>query len=558
MKIFSLNALSDGDGDSTPLDPNIMWVPFDRLPDELPQLGNAIAIPYLMTHHTLTIGPIFTSTKRPCIPCLQAKSDLVGGETPVDIKTIPVNLLAWFLAQSTCDYLVIYHNEWVQPSRIVPYPFCICQESHAPRGNQPIDLEDNPIQSHNGIRTKSPAQAFDHMMPFMGPWGIIHNLAQTNPDQDLPPVFHSQVLTKHRDGLPIFSAGKGLDKEQARMSAMGEGIERYVASMQKDIPKVTGSFAHLQQKALDPKSLGYPMVSDIPYIHPYSATRDYEWISGKRLSDNQDVLIPANLVFFPYDAKAKEMIFSVETTNGLSGGSSLSEAIIQGIFEVIERDAYWYTMRTNQCFPDISLSNTLQQYMRLFAAKGYKIYLKDLTNDLGIPVAHAVLENMTDAGPAFARGSGSSFSLAQAAIRAITESYQVFQDMGIYFNNLTDKAKELDSPHYRWCFAQNRTAIQHLMETKAPTIYAAKTIDTQSSKKMVQTLVETLNHQNKDVYVVNLSHPSIPYKVVRVLISGIGLVDSMVLTNLLRLEEIATFFNHSTKPLITFTEEIFS
>src|SRR5690606_32783361 len=81
-------------------------------------------------------------------------------------------------------------------------------------------------------------------------------------------------------------------------------------------------------------------------------------------------------------------------SNGNAAGSSLEEAILQGFFELVERDAvalWWYNRLSMaavdlESFDDPYLRRTLDFYRR----NGREFWVLDLTSDLEIPSFAAV------------------------------------------------------------------------------------------------------------------------------------------------------------------------
>jgi hypothetical protein len=76
--------------------------------------------------------------------------------------------------------------------------------------------------------------------------------------------------------------------------------------------------------------------------------------------------------------------------NGHVAGNCLEEAILQGLLELVERDAvgiWWYNRVPR---PEVALETFEQPYFLELAAHyrdlGYRLWVLDATNDIGIPV----------------------------------------------------------------------------------------------------------------------------------------------------------------------------
>jgi len=124
-------------------------------------------------------------------------------------------------------------------------------------------------------------------------------------------------------------AGKGLDAQSARVSAIMEAIER--VSAEAVAGARSGSFLGLQAQlpVVDPVAFDLP--SDTSY-RPDEAT---SWVEGFDLLAERPAWLAVDLVVSPPSAG----ILREVDTNGLASGNTLLEATVHALCEVIERDA---------------------------------------------------------------------------------------------------------------------------------------------------------------------------------------------------------------------------
>jgi ribosomal protein S12 methylthiotransferase accessory factor len=136
--------------------------------------------------------------------------------------------------------------------------------------------------------------------------------------------------------------GKGLTHEQSRVSCIMETLERYCASYHHLGDQSTVSaYDQLGKDALNPASYFLP-----PGI-TFAPDKPLMWYEGMDLIQNKTVLVPIDLAFinipdsaFPFEGfQTKRLGFFF--SNGLSAGSSIEEALMSGICEVVERDAQY-------------------------------------------------------------------------------------------------------------------------------------------------------------------------------------------------------------------------
>ena len=108
-------------------------------------------------------------------------------------------------------------------------------------------------------------------------------------------------------------------------------------------------------------------------------------------------------------------------SNGCAAGNTREEAIVQGFLELVERDAYaiWWYNRLQR--PEIDLSQFDDSYIRDIRAQfvdyGRKIWVLDVTSDLGVPTYVAIMHWMQDGKENIEFGSGAHFDrrIAHAA-----------------------------------------------------------------------------------------------------------------------------------------------
>ena len=137
------------------------------------------------------------------------------------------------------------------------------------------------------------------------------------------------------DGAISIYGGKGITKENARASAMMEAFERYSAEQQENDETVLGTVEEISKKGkyINPESLNLPK----DFKKESLDSLKLQWSLTHDLISGDDYYIPSNAIFHPY--KYPQSLFK-SNTNGLASGNILKEAILHGIFEVIERDAW--------------------------------------------------------------------------------------------------------------------------------------------------------------------------------------------------------------------------
>jgi len=174
---------------------------------------------------------------------------------------------------------------------------------------------------------------------------LIFDAGQT----DLPVVPHcsSAVIGPYhgRDvSVPTFSGeGKGPTQEDAIRSAIGEGIERYAASIWDPTLLTYARYSELGDGAFNPRWLvlyddEQYRAPDFPYSR-FDPEQPIHWATGQWLDTGDVVVIPALATFMNFPAPDSEQ-FGQTTSNGLAAGASAEDATLRALYELIERDAF--------------------------------------------------------------------------------------------------------------------------------------------------------------------------------------------------------------------------
>lgn len=236
-----------------------------------------------------------------------------------------------------------------------------------------------------------------------------------------------------RAGGSTTGYGMASSFEQSRLAAVLEALERYASVPGGRRSVVEGSFQDLAERALDPRDLGlYPPQwyeqPGFPFAR-FDPRRSYRWVWGWSFGRAAPVLVPEHCAYYglTHDRTAGAP-FVYEISNGCALGSGLAEAILYGIVEVAERDAFLLTWYARLPAAEFDLSGAEDPRTRLLAATlraetGYRLAAFDITTEVGIPVVWAVARNPEpgDGRPAVACAAGAHLNPEAALHRAFRE-----------------------------------------------------------------------------------------------------------------------------------------
>lgn len=322
----------------------------------------------------------------------------------------------------------------------------------AARTRRPVVLR--PAQkaaySGGGHRLLPPEEVLARYQHLVSPvTGIIKEITR---DDRCPSLFHSyrsgaNAATRHGDmagyrrGLREQSGGKGATAIEAEVGALCEAVERYSATFRGDEARVRGSFRSLAERAIHPNDV--MLIDQRQYAdrerwnrahgrfqaigQPFDEDERIDWTPVWSISHSRECFLPTAMLYFgtPGDVGGRGLCAD---SNGNAAGSGLEDAVLQGLLELVERDAValWWYNRTPaptvdlDAFGDDWLARVRAEYRTL----GREMWVLDVTSDLGVPVMVAVSRNLTSPAERIMFGFGAHLDPRIALRRAVTEMNQ--------------------------------------------------------------------------------------------------------------------------------------
>lgn len=206
-----------------------------------------------------------------------------------------------------------------------------------------------------------------------------------------------------------------------------EGLERSAGlAPRRYRPSVRGTYREFAADALDPRELGtYDPVfyEHNPEYRSFTEDTPLTWVWGRSLGERRPVLVPEVSVY--YHGLGEDRKIVQECSNGCATGGSEEEAILHGLFERVERDAFlltWYgRFPATEIAADSWRSPDIRWMVRRLALYGYRARFFDARTVFAIPVVIVVAER-ADGGPGtLCFGAGASLDPESAANSALRE-----------------------------------------------------------------------------------------------------------------------------------------
>lgn len=190
------------------------------------------------------------------------------------------------------------------------------------------------------------------------------------------------------------NGGAGFSDLQARISAVGECLERYCASFYDQKQLILASWKDLGDEAVHPaqwclfdkeqhglfKSLGWD-------YKPFTEETKLRWVRGWSLTDERPRFVPAQVVYIPYRPVEGEAIVSPSISTGMAFGCGWDEAVCYSLYEHFERDAFSLWWLRQLPVPNIDPDGkAVRDLCALFTSTASRIWLKYATLDFNIHV----------------------------------------------------------------------------------------------------------------------------------------------------------------------------
>ncbi|WP_327287161.1 TOMM precursor leader peptide-binding protein [Streptomyces sp. NBC_01198] len=202
-------------------------------------------------------------------------------------------------------------------------------------------------------------------------------------------------------GRPEPGIGRGADRRSARAAALLEAVERRAGTVPSGRwPVERAAYADVRGHAVDPRTLGLPGgAGEAAQLDP---REERAWVWGFSFGRGEPVLVPAEHAYFGPLPGAAGRSRVHETSNGCALGGCYEEAVLHGLLEVAERDAFLLTWYARMPVPRVAIGSARSSRVRLLAdrvdhAHGYEVLAFDTSLEHGVPsVALLAVDRSTD------------------------------------------------------------------------------------------------------------------------------------------------------------------
>ncbi len=432
---------------------------------------------------------------------------------------------------------------------LTPLPYCLFCGKQKSASAAPLQLCSQPKNGYNdgGYRSTTPEHTLkkfaQHVSPILG---IISTLSlQTVKENSILHVYgggsnfalSNPERGRGQKGFRDVSGGKGKTEIQAKASCLSESIERYSGIFQGYEPRIKKSYHAIQADAIHPNFL--LLYSEAQYqdrekinasamsIHIipslFCEEEEVEWSPIWSLTEKKHKYVPTAYCYYKYPAGKNGMRGD---SNGCAAGNTLEEAILQGFFELVERDsvAIWWYNRLVRPEVDLSTFNDpyFQQLVEEYRSMNREVWVLDLTTDLNIPSFVAISREMEKEEEDIIFGFGAHLDAKIAIARALAELNQfIFIIPSRKGNSIRNQGKHLVKEWLSTATLESQPYLKGSTEERAKvaTDYSIqKTNDLLDDILFCQKIVE---ERGMELLVLDQTRPEIDLKVVKVMVPGL-------------------------------------
>lgn len=333
------------------------------------------------------------------------------------------------------------------------------------------------------------------------------------------------------------NGGAGITRADAYHSAIGEAIERYCAGFYDEAHFLKTSYSEMRDRAVDIHKIVLYSESqyaslDFPYKKIFDETV-INWDLGWSVSQKKEIYVPASLVYLPYVYKDPNEFIGPSTSTGLACGRTKEEAILSGLYEVVERDAIANTWLNKLSMPKINFPTGNKNIDRLYEKylkAGLELILIDITTDIQLPTYFSICISHVE--PICSVGASTRLDAESSAIKAIIEAAQTrMWAKYLYkerprpsfdeFNSLSN----FDDHVLLYCYKEMDDNIRFLIDSNTST--PLRTDGSQNfgnASEKLEYCVKILGEKGFEVIYVDLTTPDIKelgYTVVKVIVPGL-------------------------------------
>jgi ribosomal protein S12 methylthiotransferase accessory factor len=304
--------------------------------------------------------------------------------------------------------------------------------------------------------------------------------------------------------------GHQLDFRSAQLTAIAEALERY-GGIEPGAKRavVRAGYRELVERGerpLDPLTLG--LHTEEQYARPgnhyvrYHADLTFNWVWGYSFRERRPILVPENYAYYgTVYRNTEDHPFVYEISNGCALGACLEEAVLYGILEVAERDAFLMTWYARLPVPRIDPATARDRSLPLVVegiehVSGYAIEIFNTTLEFGVPSFWVLAVNQRDDSdlPRVLCTAGSNLDPEKAVMGALLELAPMLSRPAEYYAGQRPRVEEMLADPYAVTSMEDHALVNGAPEAYHRFDFLRRSPDTQSFEEAFKDFYTTPRH----------------------------------------------------------------
>lgn len=342
----------------------------------------------------------------------------------------------------------------------------------------------------------------------------------------ISPVQHTSLLGDSSYRSMQYTGGTGFNKQDAKLTAIGEAIERYCMKLYDLDDFKHDKFTEMRENAVNPlamNKLSERQLKEREVTTEEIKNKRYYWTISTSLLSGEKKMVPAQFIYLPFRS---DFTIKPPSSTGAAAGTDYKSAIFRAISEVIERECFIIGYLNKLNFPEVdieSINDTeTKQIINKMESRGLEVKILDISLDHPLKVCLTIIISR-NTGKAIRLGMDSSTSLASALKSSLEEAAKG----GGWNGDLQKDSEDIRTLEERakyWSSPEKTQYLDFWLSTsKKEEIKGSNNESTPLNQKL-EKLLSFLDSKDYDCYIKDMTSPDIDkhgFKVVKAVLPSL-------------------------------------
>ena len=318
------------------------------------------------------------------------------------------------------------------------------------------------------------------------------------------------------------AGGTAPSRDAAFAATLGEVAERYSASSPMHDGGVLATAARLGPQAVDPGR--FALFSDAQYaragfpFRPFTRTTAVRWVEAFSIPSGAPALVPRQLVHLAWrpEPGSGEVPIGYSTSSGAACGCTLEEAVLRGLLELLERDAFLVVWANRLSLPLLEWSGHLELAeldRRYFRPSGLTYAAVDLSCFFDVPTVLGVVRDERVPGAALGVGAAAAPRIEEAWLRALAEAFSVRTWARLTWDGRGDPSAAIETfdDHIRFYGTPERAEITRFLDESSGRrdVRDVPTLEGDDVGAQIEAVAARLEARGASAYAADVTAPDI-------------------------------------------------